>query len=286
MAAISDWSDDARRIFAEAAEMHGEMGVSFQAFLSRVLDCIEDSEADSAVTTNLRKLAPRYGADLYLSMACAADNEVAWQRFMHCYHQYMFNVAAFACRSPSMAEDVTSAVVIHLFTPDKTGRRRIGHYDGRSSLATWLRTIVTRRAADEVNLKFNSLESLDHVPVGSVIGGFASMEAEAQTAKYEQAIEESLSIAFGEMVEDERKLLCMRYDQSLQVSQIAKLYGVQPSTITRRIRSVQSGLKRRIALLLSSKFHLTETEIQECMAEASENHGRPILPYLRGVTMV
>jgi len=277
--ALSDCSNQLERRFREARAMHGEFGLQFPAFRDRVINIAQAQGASDGEAAQGWSVA-KHAADLYLSMACANGEEPAWRRFDHCYRRFIFNVAAFAFQSGNFADDLTSQTMLHLFLPDVGGQRRIGYYDGRSSLATWLRIIVIRRAKDEASLKFNSLESLDEFTPLLKSDGMSKIEAESRASRYEAIVEEALHWACSGLSNEDRRLLLMRYDQGLQVCEIADIFSVHVSTISRKISRVQDQIRKEVARAFALHFHLDSWAIEECTRDAVENPSHSILVHL------
>lgn len=89
-------------------------------------------------------------SEAQLVAACVAGDDAAWRRFYERYHPTVVRAAEFSLRRrghrdpAALAQDVAADVFTHLLDKD---RRALGTFEGRSSVATWLRVLTHRRAA-------------------------------------------------------------------------------------------------------------------------------------------
>jgi DNA-directed RNA polymerase specialized sigma24 family protein len=95
-------------------------------------------------------------SDYYLTAACAEQYEAAWRKFYDEFRRFIHRVARFVSTSPDIAEEVAGWLLSNLCQPDRSGRMRIDRFDGRSSLATWLRVMICHRAINERERRHNA----------------------------------------------------------------------------------------------------------------------------------
>jgi len=72
----------------------------------------------------------------------------------------------FFFRKGFIAHDLADNILADLFLPDRSGNSRIVSYDGRSSLSTWLRVVISNRAinAQRSSGSTQSVELLSDIP--------------------------------------------------------------------------------------------------------------------------
>ena len=91
-------------------------------------------------------------ADLELARLCAEGNEHAWERFVREYRPLLYR-AADALDTTQGARDIADSLYAELYGLDtRTGTRQslFRYYQGRSSLATWLRAVLAQRYVDRL----------------------------------------------------------------------------------------------------------------------------------------
>jgi RNA polymerase sigma-70 factor (ECF subfamily) len=88
--------------------------------------------------------------DLALACACALGREEAWDHFVREFRPGMYR-AADAIDASGGARDIASALYAELFgLKERAGIRQsvFRYFHGRSSLATWLRSLIAQRHID------------------------------------------------------------------------------------------------------------------------------------------
>src|SRR6266478_3472133 len=104
--------------------------------------------------------------DLALASACAEGCPEAWEHFVATYRAYLRSAAAAILRCPAAspaAVDLADSLFADLYglTDAKRGDRSLFRYfHGRSSLKTWLRTVLAQRHVDYIRSQ-RRMESLD-----------------------------------------------------------------------------------------------------------------------------
>src|SRR6516164_8346041 len=99
--------------------------------------------------------------DLELARLCAEGDERAWERFVREYRPILYR-AADALDSTQGAREIADSLYAELYgIKTAAGERQslFRYYQGRSSLATWLRAVLAQRYVDLVRVQ-RRLESL------------------------------------------------------------------------------------------------------------------------------
>jgi RNA polymerase sigma-70 factor len=261
---------------------HGDFGLEPEEFTAHLI-AIAQKHLGQGVpqAVALSFIDSLHTCDVYLAAACAHHSADAWGRFMSLYQKYLKAIALSVSPSSDAAQELSDNVLVEMFLPDCSGHSRIASYHGRSSLATWLRAIVCHRAINERERKDNSLERIESMPEMAETGSERNIEAMLRAARYENVINDSLRSSCNRLTDRERLLLLLRYDEELQVSQIARLLGVCPSTVTRQLERVQGKLRENVVSTLTSKHNLQEAAIEECLTDLLENPSHSILALIK-----
>src|SRR5437773_9239821 len=93
-----------------------------------------------------------HAADLELARLCAAGDERAWERFVREYRPLLYR-AADALDRTGGARDIADSLYADLYgLEDGAGKRQslFRYFQGRSSLATWLRAVLAQRYVDKL----------------------------------------------------------------------------------------------------------------------------------------
>jgi RNA polymerase sigma-70 factor len=282
----------------EGREKFGDLGLELSAFSRRIvaiarkyLGPAPSPEATLAFVNEL------HGGDLYLATACAqsspekatgcatrdcGDPSIAWKCLEATYKGLICDLVRFMYRNSYASQDLADSVIADLFLPDRSGSSRIASYDGRSSLSTWLRVIVCNRVinAQRSRATANSTDLAPELPDRSAQN---NMEATLRARRYRPALEDSMASACSTLTPRERLMLLWRYEDGLQLGQIARLLGIHQSNVTRQLERLQSKLRDEVETTLAAKHGLSRLAIRECLEDVVENphHQVSILEFVK-----
>ena len=272
----------AERVYQNGYYFHGDLQIiprEFKAHLWAIFEkYLDETSTDNNVICVINSL---HGGDLYLAFACAKHSPQAWDRFTNSYRRYIYNLASFVSSVKSVADELAENILADLFLPDRSGRSRIASYDGRSSLATWLRGIVCHRAINEQARKFNNMTQLDELCEKADEEAVRSIEMGLRSSRYQSLIRDSLEHACGELTDRERLLLLLRYENGLQLGQIGRLFGLHQANITRHLGRIQAKIRQSFESTLIHKYKLDQAAIDECLSEIAENPAYSILALIK-----
>jgi RNA polymerase sigma-70 factor (ECF subfamily) len=249
---------------------YGEVGVSRQLFGDYVWDIVRKHLSDSTDESRVMDFARRlYLRDLYLACGCVHKRDRAWAAFDAHYRKFIGDLVRFCYRHGTDNEEVADSVFVSLYFNDRSGRQRIASYDGRSSLATWLRVIVTNRAINDRNER--RLSTADEVGDIADSRALTDVEFSLRAHRYGKIFSEALAQALRGISDKERLMLLWRYEQNLPLGEIAQLMGIHQSNVTRQLLRVQAKIRSSVIQSLSSHFQMTASAIEECLVDVVEN---------------
>jgi len=262
---------------------HGDLDLGVDEYSDRLLSITRKcrrGEYDATVATGL--LAQLHTSDLYLSTACALHRDKAWRRFDSLYRKYMNDLVTYICSVHSVAREIRETVAVHLFLPDSSGQSRISSYDGRSSLATWLRVIIANRIINEGQRKCNSLQHDEPRPELEDCNALPQIESRLKVGRYEPLVCAAVRRACETLSEKERELLLWRFEREAQLGEIARIFSVHQSTITRTLDRIARKLRDNVISHLGA-LHLDGAAIDECLSILMDGKCQQvsILDYLR-----
>jgi RNA polymerase sigma-70 factor, ECF subfamily len=270
------------RLYWDGYSYYGDLQVGLKEFEIHLLSIFEKSLGENATDNAVRAINSSHGNDLYLAFACAQHSQVAWDCFTRIYRKYIHNLTALICPVKSMVDELAETILTDLFLPDRSGRSRIASYDGRTSIATWLRAIIYHRVINERERKVNGMTQFNEdIFEKADEKALLNIEMALRSSCYQALIKYSLEQACSELTDRERLMLLLRYDNGLQLGQIGCLFGLHQSTITRQLERVQAKIRQIIVSTLTQKFGFSQAAIDECLAEIVENPGYSILVLIK-----
>jgi RNA polymerase sigma-70 factor, ECF subfamily len=263
--------------YVQAYAHHGDLGLTAEAFSSHLYSIIDRRVGASVPALAVEFINRLHFNDLYLAVACAQPGERAWGHFAAAYGSSVRRICDCLGLSRDEARDLADSLPGYLFLPDSSGRSRIASYDGLSSLATWLAVIIKRRAMRLRRPKSFIVESIGQVTDVSDDSGMLKIETTLRSSRYDLPIRESLRAAVKLLNDRERLILRLRYEQEMQVSQIARLLGVGPPAISRQLDRTSKRLRQAITSTLATEHQLNQIAIEECVAVLLDDPRHSIL---------
>src|SRR5215510_15611907 len=184
----------------------GELGLDLQIYSVRIYSIVRKhlgvAPSEKAAIEFVKNL---HGGDLYLATACAQHSpgmmngdstpseqaSMAWRTLEKTYKGFICDLVRFFYSTSFAAQDLADSVLADLFLPDRFGRSRIASYDGRSSLATWLRVVVCNRAinARRCRIPDNTVELEPALPDKPALH---NIELAVRAHRYGTILEDSL----------------------------------------------------------------------------------------------
>ena len=199
-----------------------------------------------------------YGSlpDLDLAQRCAARDRGAIQHVISANNQRLFRAAWSILKSRADAEEAVQTAYLLAFA-------KIGSFEGRSSLSTWLTRIVVnealgRRRAEQRrrrHLEREGVALLDDYRDALMRGSNADMP---DVAVAREQVRKLLEQAVGQLPESFRTVFVLREVEGLSSEETADVLGVPVATVKTRLfrsrRRLQELLAPEVATVLNGAF--------------------------------
>lgn len=173
----------------------------------------------------------------------------AAERFVRDNIARMRALARRLLRDDGLADDCVQEAFLKAF-------RKIGDFQGRSSLKTWLHRITVNEAL----MKLRSLKRLDEQPIDHLLPEFdhnaCRIEASWPTlAGTEETVERDSTRALvlskiRELPDSYRIVIMLRDIEELETSEVAKMLGLSEGNVKVRLHRARSALKKLLEPLL------------------------------------
>ena len=224
-----------------------------------------------------------YARDLELARRCAAGEEQAWEQFVLEYRPILYRAADALDRSGG-ARDLADSLYADLYGLPEGGRDRqslFRYFQGRSSLATWLRAVLSQRYIDRLRAQ-KRLEPLpgDDAPPKSA--GREGDPEDPDRSRHAALLREALARAIGLLDSRDRLRLGCYYVQELTLAETGRLLKEHEATVSRQLAKTRRVLREGLERQLREEQRLSEPQIRECLASASEDAGELDLAELLG----
>jgi RNA polymerase sigma-70 factor, ECF subfamily len=272
---------DVRAAFERCQQRYPTIRLALEAFMARVETAVADLTGGDApeIRTWLQGFAQLHHEDLFLASACAAGDRIAWEYFADEYLPLLRRFAGRACR-PGEAEDLAQDLVTTLMSGAEAGREsRLTGYNGRGSLASWLRVTVARAAVDRFR-KTRREVSLDDVQES----GPARVEPRAPAepvedrldARWGPVLSHLLEVELRSLGPRERLLLVLYYVRAVPLKAIGRHFAVHEATASRWLEDVRRGIRKRIERELRRKHGLRPRELEGLWRRVGDRELAPL----------
>ena len=221
-----------------------------------------------------------YVEDLALACGCMRGTEEAWEYFVRQYQGYLRAAAGAitkTSRAGANAQELADSLFAELFglVDGQRGERSLFRYfHGRSSLKTWLRTVLAQRHVDCIRerRRWKAYEGDDGEE--KIV---LSRERMAQPAldphreRYVTRFLVALETSLAGLARTDFERLELYYARQLTLAEIGKRRGEHESSVSRNLERIRRELRESIETLLQAPPPLSQPEIQLCFQYAAED---------------
>ncbi|HEX2572348.1 MAG TPA: sigma-70 family RNA polymerase sigma factor [Polyangia bacterium] len=234
-------------------------GVALPAkvFVRHLARCLATPEADQSPVELLKELASR---DFYLACACAHEVPGAAQAFDQHYLARLPSYLQHMNQPQAFIDDVCQTVREKLLVRTAEELPKIADYTGRGALMGWVRIIALRMAVRMLH----SRKDGEHEGDGGMLAALPSpgMDPELEVIKrtYQKEFLQAMNDAFGSLSSEHRYLLRLYFVDHLSTTEMATLFRVNQSTISRRLQTARQAVYEETKRLLQKRLLLSSGE--------------------------
>lgn len=211
--------------------------------------------------------------DLALACACAMGRDDAWDHFVREYRPGMYR-AADAIDASGGAREIAEALYAELFgLEERDGIRQsvFRYFHGRSSLATWLRSLIAQRHID----RHRETRRLDQLPDDSSPASIPSSATadHPDRRRFVAAMQAVLSAAIAALAPRDRLRLACYYAQEMTLAQIGTLTGEHEATVSRHLARTRRAIREDVERRLTAEHGFAPAQIDECFESVVDDAG-------------
>jgi len=210
-----------------------------------------------------------YSADLALARLCAAGDERAWERFVREYRPLLYRAADALDRTQG-ARELADSLYAELYGMDgEAGERQslFRYYQGKSSLATWLRAVLAQRYVDRVRVQ----RRVEPLPDDDLPG--RDEDPDPDRARYIALLRRALERAVAGLTDRDRLRLGCYYVQELTLAETGRVMKESEATASRQLARVRVAIRREVETQLRVEARLSDDEIAACFASVANDPG-------------
>jgi RNA polymerase sigma factor (sigma-70 family) len=210
-----------------------------------------------------------HSADLELARLCAEGDEPAWEKFVRDYRPLLYRAADALDRTQG-AREIADSLYADLYGMKNSGGERqslFRYYQGRSSLATWLRAVLAQRYVDRVRTQ-RRLEPLPDEEVSA-----RNDEPDPDRSRYVSLVRDALERAIAALTPRDRLRLGCYYVQELTLAETGRVMKESEATSSRQLARLRLTIRRDVERQLRDESGLSEDQIAACFASVAEDPG-------------
>lgn len=209
--------------------------------------------------------ATAFDADKELALACARADASALARFEQQCLPLARQAIARIDAAPSFVDEVMQSLRERLLCPSPTGGPpRIGSYQGRGSLSSWVRAAALRLALNHKRQQQRLRESA--VSSDEALGQLAAQSADPELdyirAHYRDHFREAFQSALAALPSRSRTVLRLQLLDGLTAEQIGLLYSAHRVSVARWLGQVRTQLLSETRRLLAQRLGFREDELE------------------------
>jgi RNA polymerase sigma-70 factor (ECF subfamily) len=202
------------------------------------------------------QLVASFEADADLARRCAARDRSAIEQVISSNNRQLFRTAWSILRSRPDAEEAVQSAYLRAFT-------KIGSFEGRSSLATWLTRIVVNEALGRRRANARRCRHLAEEGVAmlddyrhALMRGSDAETPDASIAR--KQVRKMLEQAVEELPDQYRTVFVLRDVEGLSGEEVAEILDIPTATVKTRLfrsrRKMKELLAPEVAAVLSGTF--------------------------------
>ncbi len=261
------------RLYAQAQA--GRWGVTaddFRAALHRSLSARFAAEAPSEGDVEAY-LGSLFLEDLALAAACERGTQSAWVEFLGRFRPVLIGAATTIFGDEGRAQEATDALYADLYgLEERDGRRRslFQYFHARSSLASWLRSVVARNFVDGYRAERRSQALKARIAQESAGAEAVAPPVDPDRVRHLEMLRQALSEALSRLEPRERLRLSYYHVQELTLAQVGKLLGEHESTASRKLEQTRRQVREEVEHRLRADHGLSEEDVRACYEAALE----------------
>jgi RNA polymerase sigma-70 factor (ECF subfamily) len=212
-------------------------------------------------------------SDLALSCSCAIGNDAAWDHFVMEFRPALLR-AADAMDPTGGAREIAQALYAELFgLREKDGNRQslFRYFHGRSSLATWLRSMLAQRIVDRhrETRRLEPLPDADSSPRMPTEPRAPDPDRE----RYVTAMRVALGAALAALAPRDRLRLACYYAQEMTLAQIGTVTREHEATVSRHLARTRKAIRQDVEVRLQRELGFSAVEVDECFGSLVDDAG-------------
>lgn len=247
-------------------------GLSLEQFAPAVTRSVERglAGAEPSPSELNRYAAGLHLEDLALARACALGRDDAWDHFV-LHHRPILYRSADALDPTGGARELADSLYADLYGMGEAADRKslFRYFHGRSSLATWLRAVLSQRHVDAIRAR-RRIETLPDAAREGVTQT-ATPSIDPDRRRLVHLVLAALQFAITALPPKDRLRLRSYYVMQLTLAQIGRITGEHEATVSRQLAKTRRALREAVERQLRETGQLTGEQVSRAVELAVED---------------
>jgi RNA polymerase sigma-70 factor, ECF subfamily len=247
--------------FERCTRRYPTIQLPFEAFQSRVDEILSQEVTSPDKDSRRKAFLQIHHEDLFLTIACSRGDRIAWEYFVDDYFPVLRQYAAQACGNAGESEDLAQEMTAKLLNE----QHRLAGFNGRGSLAGWLRVAVSHAAIDRHRRRRRevSFEELQESGANRVLADPATNCGEEDLdSRWGPVISRVVSEIISALLARDRLILGLHYLRGIPLKTIGLQFGIHEATVSRWLDRLRRDIRKQVERELQKKHGLKTGEIQ------------------------
>jgi RNA polymerase sigma-70 factor len=252
---------DMAEAYERCLKRYPTIQISYKDFHARIEEILAKGPASSKAQSRIKALALIHYEDIFLAMGCSRQDRVSWEHFADEYIPLLRKFSTQACGDSGEGEDLAQEIIVKML---KEGNRMAG-YNGRGSLAGWLRASVAHAAVDRFRRenRLVSLEnSLDNGAIESWTDSGGADSEETLDSRWGPIIASAVSESISRLAARDRLVLGLYYLRGISLLAIGRQFRIHEATVSRWIERIRRNIRKQLESDLRKKHGLGADDIR------------------------
>jgi RNA polymerase sigma-70 factor, ECF subfamily len=204
--------------------------------------------------------------ELYLACACLRGEDSALECFEREYLAKLPALLRGPRQSEAMLDDVCQLVRVKILVAAPGEVPRIGEYSGRGTLLSWLRVTAVRIAIKLRQVEKPAPEQDAETVFAALPAPGVDPELDLVRRRHHADFRHAVRESFAVLTSDERHLFRLYFVDQLSMYDLAALFRVNQSTVSRWLKSARQSIYTETQRRLRERLGLSAREFESFLA--------------------
>jgi RNA polymerase sigma-70 factor len=251
-------AQEVEKAYKRCLSRYPTIQISYREFHARIKEILSSKVSLSDAQSRIKALELIHHEDVFLAMGCSRQDKIAWEYFADEYLPLLRRFSTQACSDSGEGEDLAQEIIFKML---KEGNRLAG-YNGRGSLAGWLRTAVAHAAIDRFR-RARRLVSLEDVSQRDALTDRVPPDENKAflDSRWEPVVSNAVNESMSRLAARDRLVLGLYYLRGVSLLAIGRQFRIHEATVSRWLDKLRRNIRKQVEIDLRKKHGLRTSEI-------------------------